>query len=338
MGSQFVDFNADGHTDYVSATFDGSVHVALGGEAGFDQPDHVLDADGRRLVISSFWSYEEDEHQDTGRALPGGEENGLRCVSALAYDWDADGDFDLLLGSYKQGRLYRQMNEGTNAEPRFSGVNVPVLAGGEEFALPAKMTTPKLVDWDGDGDQDLVAGTFGKEHGEKGLGGGVVLSLNHGKPGAPAFGPLRDLIAPRLSGGEEPTGPDVGLYPEIADLDGDGDLDLLVGAYSTWQPAGRPLSEEETARVAELQARLETTRAELEAFFERVSAEAAAAAAAEGLDPDGEAAREIFRGTFEATAEQRRALSEKQRSAQEELDELVPRPQRSSFVWFFERT
>ena len=46
MGSQFVDLNADGRLDYLSATFDGSPHVSWGGEAGFAEPWPAVAADG----------------------------------------------------------------------------------------------------------------------------------------------------------------------------------------------------------------------------------------------------------------------------------------------------
>ena len=35
MGSQFVDLNGDGHVDYLTATFDGSPHVAFGDGTGW---------------------------------------------------------------------------------------------------------------------------------------------------------------------------------------------------------------------------------------------------------------------------------------------------------------
>ncbi len=41
MGSQFVDFNADGHLDYLTATFDGSPHISYGGAKGFGTPERI---------------------------------------------------------------------------------------------------------------------------------------------------------------------------------------------------------------------------------------------------------------------------------------------------------
>ena len=158
MGSQFVDLNADGHLDFLSATFDGSPHISYGSKEGFSPPERLKDADGQRILISSFWNYEDKEHQNTGRSMADGKPRGERCISALAFDWDDDGDYDLLLGSYEKGHLYRQMNEGTRTDPKFTGMNIQVMAGEVPFALPAKMTTPKLVDWDGDGDLDMSVG------------------------------------------------------------------------------------------------------------------------------------------------------------------------------------
>ena len=135
MGSQFVDFNGDGQVDYLSATFDGSPHLALGSVEGFSKPERLRDAQGERILISYFWNYEDEEHQVTGRALDTTPTPSERCISALAFDWDADGDLDLLLGSYENGHLYRQMNEGDNASPKFTGVNIAVKAGDKPLAL-----------------------------------------------------------------------------------------------------------------------------------------------------------------------------------------------------------
>ena len=335
MGSQFVDINADGHLDYISATFDGSAHISYGSEDGFSGPELVNDAAKERLLVSSFWNYDDEEHQDTGRSMADGEATGERCISALGFDWDNDGDYDLLLGTYEGGHLYRQMNEGSKTEPKFTGMNIPVMAGEVAFALPAKMTTPKLVDWDADGDLDLIAGTYSDPYGQEGEGGGIYLSLNQGKVGAPSFGALKPLIAPKERGGTEPQRPDVGLYPDVMDYDGDGDLDLVAGGYSMWTPEGRELNASEEARAAELSAMIEKLRAEANEIWEKVSVEIEEKTA--DLDPDSEKYEEIVDSIYEKINDQSKGNREAMSAAQGELQELVPQPQRSSFVWLYER-
>lgn len=147
MGSQFVDLDADGFVDYLTATFDGSPHVAYGSAEGFAAPTHLLDAAGQRIILDYYWDHDKNQHIKDARSMPGGALRSERLISALAWDWDGDGDRDLLLGSYENGALYRQMNEGSDAEPQYTGVNVPVQSGGESWGIPEKMTAPQLVDW-----------------------------------------------------------------------------------------------------------------------------------------------------------------------------------------------
>jgi hypothetical protein len=335
MGSQFVDFNADGHLDYLSATFDGSPHISYGSKEGFSPPERLKDADGQRILISSFWNYEDKEHQKTGRSMADGKPRSERCISALAFDWDDDGDYDLLLGSYEKGHIYLQMNEGTKTDAKFTGKNIPVMAGEKPFGLPSKMTTPKLVDWDSDGDLDLIAGTFSDAYQSEGQGGGVYLSVNEGEVGAPKFGPVEELIAPVSLGGTEPQRPDLGLYPDPADHDGDGDLDLIVGGYSSWTPSPRELSGLEELRVEELTNELEVLEEEQTALYDAFSADLEEATA--GLDSESEEYEERSDEVRDKHLGGLREMSDKMRAAQEELDELVPKPKRKSFVWLYER-
>ena len=86
MGSQFVDLNADGHLDYVTATFDGSPHVAYGSKEGFAEPVRLKDAKGERILISSIWNYESKRHENLGRAMPDGKPRNLRRTSVRSSD------------------------------------------------------------------------------------------------------------------------------------------------------------------------------------------------------------------------------------------------------------
>ncbi len=138
-------------------------------------------------------------------------------------DLDGDGDLDLLLSNKiepdnpRTGGLFVFENTGTASTPAFAARGrVPGLPDGYHYA-------PAFGDLDGDGDQDMLLGSW-RDH--------IAYYRNDGPPpsgtGAAALMPalaLADSAVATLTRGRNAT-------PALADMDADGDLDLFVGEAS----------------------------------------------------------------------------------------------------------
>ncbi|WP_182912141.1 SwmB domain-containing protein, partial [Azospirillum brasilense] len=143
---------------------------------------------------------------------PFGLSNVVPLASPSIADLDGDGDLDILVGS-QGGDLLFYRNVGTATAPSFT------LVGTNPFGLgnSGGQASPSMVDIDGDGDLDILVGN---------VTGDTAVYRNVGTATAPSF----TLI------GTNPFGlSNAGMMgsPSIVDIDGDGDLDALVGAFTS---------------------------------------------------------------------------------------------------------
>jgi hypothetical protein len=120
-------------------------------------------------------------------------------------DLDGDGDLDLIIGN-ETGSLFYLENTGNATDPGFV-LNTSILTSTRMTGMAA----PQLVDYEGDGDLDLMVGNST---------GIIRFYRNLGNANNPAFVNDNNIF------GNADYGTDI--RPYLADLDGDGDHDLTT--------------------------------------------------------------------------------------------------------------
>ena len=132
-------------------------------------------------------------------------------------DFDGDEDLDLICGEFLDGFTYFE-NIGTRKEPKYAEGRKLETPDGQKLAMDLEMITPAAIDWDKDGDFDLIVGDED---------GRVAFIENTGKLCArhnPQFLPPRYFKqeADNVKFGALVT-------PVGFDWDGDGKQDLICG-------------------------------------------------------------------------------------------------------------
>lgn len=133
-------------------------------------------------------------------------------MSPQLVDLDNDGHLDILSGSYAPGELFWFHNRGDNT------FNYPKRLRDKEKTIVTvgAGTTAFAADWNNDGKLDIVVGT---------MSGDLYLLKNVGSNEKPEYEPA----APLVSNGQTLHINALNAAPAVADWDGDGTPDLIVG-------------------------------------------------------------------------------------------------------------
>ena len=139
--------------------------------------------------------------------------NGFR---PLPVDFDGDGDLDLLFGGMLHWIMYFE-NVGTRTKPMLTYRGVLKTYDGKDLDIPGELIIPVAIDFDKDGDVDLL---WGNENGEIGYNENIAGPHNKPKLKQTVF---FQQVNPFLDSGTI-------VIPVVFDWDNDGDYDIITGA------------------------------------------------------------------------------------------------------------
>jgi len=337
-----VDINNDGNSDIISGSWPGEIFLFRGTDGhSFAAPEMIKDKDGKFINIGGgirketmFLPFGQDQPEGLliagsakfehtpegtfvnyhGQRLESTKERPIAITgtasTAHAADWDADGDYDLIIGTIR-GKVYLVPNEGT-PESYIFGKEEQLQAGGNPMSVKSR-AGPFTADWDGDGDLDLLVGADD---------GSVSLYINTGSIKSPELASAVQLVPPveKASASKPPKEVRRGSRSKICvtDWNGDGRLDLLVGDFAKQKPNLPEPTPEQQAEYKRMREELETVRERNRTLSEK-----------------------LYGKDSERTKEQIEQLEKEQQDTRNRMTELYSKlpaeSERHGWVWLFLR-
>ena len=212
---KYVDYDDDGALDLIAAV---GIWDDYGWDNAYNAKGEWTNGPLRGFV---YWMRNDGTSAKPKYAAPVKVRAGGKAVDVYGRpspnfaDFDGDGDLDLLCGEFVDSFTYFE-NTGTRKAPRYAAGR-KLTHNGKALTMDLEMIMPSAVDWDGDGDVDLIVGDED---------GRVALVEHTGKvrDGLPQFLPpvYFKQQADEVKFGALST-------PVGFDWDGDGDEDIICG-------------------------------------------------------------------------------------------------------------
>ena len=229
----FADIDNDGDDDFFTGNLSGTVtyYENTGVENGIPMYSLITEFWQELSIIGSREEIDSTRH-------------GASAITFI--DLDGDGDLDLSWGDFFQPSLYIIWNIGTSENPEMDIDNIiteypplnPLQTSGQNM--------PTFADLDSDGDQDLfvavLSGAYGTQYVDN-----FIYYMNIGSAINPFYQFETDNFFQSLD-------LYAGTVTELADMNGDGDLELFIGTeidFSTSPFRGKIKYFENTGSIAE---------------------------------------------------------------------------------------
>jgi len=200
MTPALIDIDNDGDLDFFTGNMIGTITFYENIGFNNDRPQFEL--------VTTFW----EEIYIVG---PSSQRHGASAINFI--DIDNDLDYDLAWGDFFQQSLYIITNIGTPDNPNMDNVNIINQYPQNNPIISAGLNMPSFTDIDGDLDKDLFVTVLSGAYGYQLINNFYYYNYDDGQYNLETqeFIKTLDLFSD--------------IYPELIDIDADGDLDLFIG-------------------------------------------------------------------------------------------------------------